>query len=147
MGARNSNTRELAAPDLTMSNTVCASRPALRPSTIASALATLLMATRRLATYFMRLPLPNPAARCIAVLTRAPPARSEEVARERTAHDAEADDTDFALRHCQPPNALCPLIPAHSASKTRVNALMLGIHNRLLGICDLGPHFGGDERM
>ena len=29
------------------------------PSTMASALATLLIATRRLATYFMRLPLPN----------------------------------------------------------------------------------------
>ncbi len=98
------------------------------------------------------------AARCIDVVTHDAPAGGEEVARERAAHDAEADDTDFALRHCQPPNALCPLIPAHSASLraftpvfdglwTRVNALMLGIHNRLLRICDLGPRFGGDERM
>jgi hypothetical protein len=52
-----------------------------------------------------------------------------------------------------------PLIPAHSASKTRVNALMPGIQSRVLGIYDLGPRNGvpamrasrgaprGDERM
>src|SRR5215470_7289274 len=36
-----------------------------------------------------------------------------------------------------------PLIPAHSASKTRVNALMLGIQSIIPG---LGPRFRGDER-
>jgi hypothetical protein len=37
-----------------------------------------------------------------------------------------------------------PLIPAHSASKTRVNALMAGIQG--LQSVTLGPRFRGDER-
>jgi len=35
-----------------------------------------------------------------------------------------------------------PFIPAHSASNTRVNALLLGIQGQRLG-----PRFRGDERM
>src|SRR5262245_43609271 len=38
-----------------------------------------------------------------------------------------------------------PLIPAHSASKTRVNALMLGIQS-YYAVQILGPRFRGDER-
>ena len=41
-------------------------RPAFMPSTIASALATLWIATRRLATYFIRLPLPKAPRSCAA---------------------------------------------------------------------------------
>ena len=59
IGARNSNTRELPAPLEIISKIVRGSRPAFMPSTMASADATLLMVTSRLATYFMRLPLPN----------------------------------------------------------------------------------------
>src|SRR5262249_17128268 len=40
---------------------------------------------------------------------------------------------------------LPPLIPAHSASKTRVNALMLGIQSIVLETLD--PRFRGDERL
>src|SRR5262245_41137346 len=36
------------------------------------------------------------------------------------------------------------VVPAHSASKTRVNALMLGTHNH--GLWNMGPRFRGDER-
>src|SRR5262245_34546153 len=43
------------------------------------------------------------AARCIDVVAHHPPAGGKEVTRERAAHDPEADDTDFAFRHCQPP--------------------------------------------
>src|SRR5215469_11454169 len=43
------------------------------------------------------------AASGIDVVAHHPPAGGEEVARERAAHDAEADNTDFAFRHCQPP--------------------------------------------
>ena len=38
-----------------------------------------------------------------------------------------------------------PFIPAHSASKTRVSALMLGIQSQAFEL--LGPRFRGDERM
>src|SRR5262249_3024070 len=35
------------------------------------------------------------------------------------------------------------VVPAHSASKTRVNALMLGTHNHQLW--NMGPRFRGDD--
>ena len=43
------------------------------------------------------------AARGIDVVAHHPPAVGDEVLRERAAHDAKSDDTDFALRHSQPP--------------------------------------------
>src|SRR5450759_3536666 len=58
-GAGNSNTRELPAPGVIRSKISCGGRPAFMPSTMASAVATLLMATSRLATYFILLPLPK----------------------------------------------------------------------------------------
>ena len=58
IGARSSNTRDVPAPAPIRSTTWCGSSPAFMPSTIASAVATLWIATSRLATYFMRLPLP-----------------------------------------------------------------------------------------
>jgi len=48
----------------------------------------------------------------------------------------------FAWKAVAPP----PLIPAHSASKTRVNALMLEIQSCLHAIGNLGPRFRGDKR-
>jgi hypothetical protein len=37
-----------------------------------------------------------------------------------------------------------PVLPAHSASKTRVNALMLGTH--IPEAVVMGPRFRGDDR-
>src|SRR5713101_6404366 len=58
-GARSSKMRDVPAP-LPMTLTISSgSSPALMPSTMASALATLWMATSRLARNFILLPLPN----------------------------------------------------------------------------------------
>ena len=52
------HTRDVPTPAPTSSTTCRGSSPAFMPSTMASAEATLWIATSRLATYFMRLPLP-----------------------------------------------------------------------------------------
>src|SRR5262249_46172398 len=71
-------------------------------------------------------------ARALASLSRC---RSS--GRGRTLNQAlQAYGLDFA-------QASPPLIPAHSASKTRVNALMAGIQSI---IENLGPRLRGDER-
>src|SRR5262249_60983378 len=57
------------------------------------------------------------AARCIDVVAHDPPAGGDEVAREGAAHDPEADDTDFAFRHCQPP---LPIDRAADATRRRL---------------------------
>jgi hypothetical protein len=64
IGPRNSNTRELPAPVLMVSKIAFGSSPAFMPSTIASAVAMLWIATRRLATYFIRLALPKAPRSC-----------------------------------------------------------------------------------
>ena len=59
MGARISNMRDPPAPGATTSITSAGSSPDFLARAMASAVATLWMATSRLATNFMRLPLPN----------------------------------------------------------------------------------------
>ena len=59
IGPRNSNMRELPAPPLANLKICSGSSPAFMPSTIASAAATLWIATSRFATYFILLPLPK----------------------------------------------------------------------------------------
>src|SRR5215475_12161560 len=65
------------------------------------------------------------------------------VGRRRATHRVVAAGQANAIRVEATP---LPFIPAHSASKTRVNALILGIHSRLIATPDLGPRFRGDER-
>src|SRR5262252_7118812 len=79
-------------------------------------------------------------------------ARRETSIPARLGFSSRIAHTRHAARHRSPiyrigAEAPLPLIPAHSASKTRVNALMLGIQNCLLSIRDLGPRFRGDERI
>ena len=60
IGPRNSKIRDVPALlDMIFDDTLLGSSPALAPSTIASAAAALCTATSRLATNFMRVPLPN----------------------------------------------------------------------------------------